>query len=676
IIHVGDTRYAIVYGGGKNQFEVEGKIKTITITLTGDIDVYAGGSYTFNNPINNFYDPCIVDLDKVNGYFTVVYKGYYGYVNLSTFNIFSSTGSVSHVKTVSLGSDGGFTPIIKPVKRNSEDGVYVVVYKTGDDSGLLKTVKMKNTGVIPCRPVVNASELCVNRLLGFSKMLPVSSNIVAILYPGFDSSCFIKTAKIVDGVIEDRFLDFFVVEIGRLSHDSSVCSGERPQWYDFCFYPDMIHVSGDVYAVAYYGRDNGGADRLIIKTVSINPVSGKISYINKAELVQVAYYVSIIKVTDEYYAVSLNYYIAGELKCGVVTVCIKDGGKTISLVDELVIENTMKVEYRDMTRVYWDNENNKGVFAMVYRYTALSPNNRLVVSTFEIDGSGFITDNVLKRADIDSCNNSAVPRIIPVADSKDRFVIIYRNTSNTGYLRTIRIYDNGKNISNIDIFKIGSSLSGSEYICYIEDRIYAVVYQTRQGSLYRYNLSFIKIGENGHINESFDNTTRFLFYMSYPNMIKLPGTSYHLLLYCYYPTILSVSSITVDKTPTPGHILKKKSCYGVYAMKNEANIILTAYVVNATGFSHTLTGFLTPKEWNHITIVYKEKNQEMRLYISTDPNQINLVSSSSISGKDSKINTSTYGLTFGSFNGFYDDFVIYNRDIIIGGDDLSEEGGG
>ena len=87
---------------------------------------------------------------------------------------------------------------------------------------------------------------------GWPNIIHVSGNVYAIAYLGDGSDGFLKTVTIAnDGQITDMVKD--TLEFDDLE-------GRRP---------NIIHVSGDVYAIAYWGFDFDG----FLKTVEITPSS-------------------------------------------------------------------------------------------------------------------------------------------------------------------------------------------------------------------------------------------------------------------------------------------------------------------------------------------------------------------------------------------------------------------
>lgn len=125
--------------------------------------------------------------------------------------------------------------------------VYAVVYCWNGD-GIIKTVRIGTSGTLADAP--DDTFTFETGLADKPRMVHVSGQTYAIAFCGPDSDGFIKTVTIgSDGQIGDSVLD-------SLEFDTLMgCE------------PSIIHVAGNVYAVAYRGNYNRGT----VKTIQIQP---------------------------------------------------------------------------------------------------------------------------------------------------------------------------------------------------------------------------------------------------------------------------------------------------------------------------------------------------------------------------------------------------------------------
>ena len=141
-----------------------------------------------------------------------------------------------------LDIDVGKIPDIIPVNGD----IYAIPYEGAGDDGFLKTVEIASTGEI------RDEELDTLEFDTSNGQTPdiiwISGDVYAIAYEGSGTDGFLKTATIADdGVIGNSVID-------TLEFDTS--EGQAP---------DIISISGDVYAIAYEGPGDDG----FLKTITI-----------------------------------------------------------------------------------------------------------------------------------------------------------------------------------------------------------------------------------------------------------------------------------------------------------------------------------------------------------------------------------------------------------------------
>ena len=136
----------------------------------------------------------------------------------------------------------GKTPDIIPISGD----VYAIAYAEDGDDGRLITVTIANDGQIT-EAIIDSVEFD-NAKGKTPNIIPISGNVYAIAYAGDLDDGFLITVTIAtDGQITDTVID-------TLEFDTS--QGKTP---------NIIPISGDVYAIAYAGNADAGS----LKTVTI-----------------------------------------------------------------------------------------------------------------------------------------------------------------------------------------------------------------------------------------------------------------------------------------------------------------------------------------------------------------------------------------------------------------------
>ena len=163
----------------------------------------------------------------------------------------NTSGQITNsvIDTLEFDNLKGKTPEIIPVSGN----IFAIAYAGNGDDGFLKTVEINTSGQIT-NSVIDTLEF--DTLKGKEpSIVPVAGNIYAIAYAGFGDDGFLKTVEITtSGQITNTVID-------TLEFDTS--NGKTPE---------IINVSGNVFAIAYAGsRDHG-----FLKTIVITN-SGQIS---------------------------------------------------------------------------------------------------------------------------------------------------------------------------------------------------------------------------------------------------------------------------------------------------------------------------------------------------------------------------------------------------------------
>ena len=256
-----------------------------------------------------------------------------------------------------------------------------------------------------------------------------------------------------NGTITDEFIDFG--ELGVFN----------------CYEPDFIHISGDIYAIAYRGFNDGG----YLKTVEITD-NGSInnSFVDSFEFeASYCFEPNITHVTGNVYVIVYKGYDEyGILKIVNIT---DEGNISDSVNDEIEID-TSYCSAPKIIPVNWSVPNNKGVYAIVYEGATGG-----ILKTAEIYGNGSINHSFSDyiqypkhrlEFDTDECHK---PDIIRVNGSF--YAIAYGSVaSEVGILKTVEILNNGSiNQSIINTSEYHQGYCDNPDIIHVNNSVYAFV---------------------------------------------------------------------------------------------------------------------------------------------------------------------------------------------------------
>ncbi len=287
-------------------------------------------------------------------------------------------GGVGWLKTVYITSAGQVTDVTDSLQFDATTGncpdiinvsgdIYAVAYNGGSGVGYLKTVEISQTGLI--------ADAIIDTFIFDAgtgdepDMIHVSGNIFAIAYEGPQSDGYVKTVEIAsNGMITDTQIDVF-------EFDSA--NGELP---------NIIHVSGNIFAIAYTGAGNDG----YVKTVEIatngqitEPVADTLEY----DLANGGH-PSIVHVAGDVYAIAYEG-AASDGRLATISIA-SDGQITDTVIDTLEHEASDGADPAIM-HIYGD------IFAVVYQ--TQSGVGRL--RTFEISVAGQITDSPIDTTEFE-----------------------------------------------------------------------------------------------------------------------------------------------------------------------------------------------------------------------------------------------------------------------------------
>lgn len=247
--------------------------------------------------------------------------------------------------------------------------------------------------------------------------------------------------------------------------------------------PSMIHISGDVYAIAYTGSGSDG----FVRTVSIDS-AGIVtnSLIDELEFdTSNGLYPDLIHVTGDVYAVA---YTGNGNDGWVASFTISaTGAISNSTIDDLEFD-TGDGLYPDIIAVDADT------FAVAYTGGGTDG----FLRTFNIDGAGNISNAVISTYEFDT-SNGAYPSIINVGPNV--FAIAYRGTGNDGFVITVTISNAGAiTASAIDALEFDTADCLWPELFHVDGSIYGVAYQGSGGDGFVRTFSISAVGDISNSN--------------------------------------------------------------------------------------------------------------------------------------------------------------------------------
>jgi hypothetical protein len=328
----------------------------------------------------------------------------------------------------------GYTPDVKQISST----LCAVAYKGPSNRGYLVTMAVSANGTIGSSVI---STLIYDNTAGYEpNIFLVSGNVYGVAYRGSGNAGILKTMSIAaNGVIS--------AVISTLSYDTNG------------YTPSVTQIASTVFAVAYRGASNKG----YIKTVTISS-GGAISatVISTLTLDNTACNEPcMIPVTGVYYAVA---YRGATNKGTLKTVSITSAGVISgTIVSTLIFDTT--AGYEPVITIVTTN-----IYAIAYR-----ANTNGSLKTVSISASGIIGSTVINTFVFDAAVSN-LPDIVQVASNV--FAIVYGNSTNKGYLKTVFINNSGAITQTaIDTFNFDAAAGYEPTIIQISSGIFGVAYR-------------------------------------------------------------------------------------------------------------------------------------------------------------------------------------------------------
>ncbi len=451
------------------------------------------------------------------------------------------------IDTLEFDAGSGYEPNIIHVSGN----VYAIAYRGIDGDGFLKTVEIATNGQIT-DSVIDSLEFDAGS--GYEpNIIHVSGNVYAIAYRGIDDDGFLKTVEIAtNGQITDTVID-------SLEFDT-----------DYGYEPDIIHVSGNIYAIAHRGAQDDG----FLKTVEI----------------------------------------------------ATNGQITDAVIDTLEFDA-------------WDGYTpniihvSGNVYALAYRGRF----NDGFLKTVEIATNGQITDTVIDALEFDT-RYGGEPNINPI--SGNVYAIAYKGKNELGTLKTVEIAANGQITDTvIDALKYDNALAYTPDLIPVSRNVYAVAYG---GPFTDGFLKTVEIATNGQITDAVIGSLEFdTDQGAQPDIIHVSGNVYTI---AYNGPADNGFLKTVE-------IITNKGLFKAGAYEIDADTATAFASIN----DQTISGAIS-SGWNHVVLIYDKNagSDQQTLYV-------NGVSTATANLTDA-INTNANSLIVGQlFKGTIDETAIYNR---------------
>jgi|GEM_PF-1389547 len=408
-------------------------------------------------------------------------------------------------------------------------------------------------------------------------IIHISGDIFAIAYQGVGSDGFIKTIEV------DSSGTFVSTSTDSFEYDTSKGVG-----------PDIINISGNVYAIAYQGNGNDG----FIKTITID-TSGNItaSAIDTLEFDTIqGKNVSFINISGDVYAVA---YKGADNDGFIKTVEIDTSGNITNTIIDTLEFDTGDTKFPELINI------SGNVYAVAYQSTG----NDGFVKTITIDTSGNITNTIIDTLEFDASSGKE-PQIRRV--SGNVYMFVYGGVGDDGFVKTITIDTSGNiTATAIDTLEYDTSRGRQPFVIPIVGDIFASIYQGNG------NDGFIKtfdIDSSGAIENSVVATLEFdTLFAAFPKIINISGDKY-LVAYEGSGAVGILNTVDINSTPTSVTVTAPN---GAESLTGSATTTITWTSANTSGnvkIEYSKDGFVL--DTNVITATTADDGS----YIWTIPN--------------------------------------------------------
>ena len=268
--------------------------------------------------------------------------------------------------------------------------------------------------------------------------------------------------------------------------------------------PDMVHVSGDIFAIAYENASGNGA------VVTIDITAAGVIGAGVIDLLEFDAVdgndVKIIHVLGDIFAIAYR----GPSSHGyLVTVEISTAGAMGAAVED-TLEFDASACYDPDPIMRTDS-----IIAVVYRDAA----NQGKIITASIAAGGAIGDTVIDTENAWAANCNA-PSIVHI--SGDIYAVAYRNNLYTGHICTVSITAGGEIGAAVeDTLEFDGGFSNNPRVCHISGSIFAIAYRGVDDDGW---LCTVSITAGGEIGAAVIDTLEFeATFCAHPDIIHIGG---------------------------------------------------------------------------------------------------------------------------------------------------------
>jgi len=229
---------------------------TISLNFIEDLSVEAYFKFPDYNYITNntFASPFGLDPNIIHVYndiYAVAYRSQAAKGYVRTVNISSKNGSIiKNIYNDNIEFEG--TSAYWPKLCHVSDNIYIVAYANAENNPkyvFLQTLRIANNGTTG--PLLGNYSFGAHQVYD-PEIIKICDNLTALIYRSATDTGMIETINITNNY--QTFSNDPVNGIYEFENNK-------------CFEPDVVHVSGNIYAIAYGNKSGDG----ILKTVSITP---------------------------------------------------------------------------------------------------------------------------------------------------------------------------------------------------------------------------------------------------------------------------------------------------------------------------------------------------------------------------------------------------------------------
>lgn len=570
ITHVAGNIYAIAYGG----FKCAGTIRTVEIYNDGSVKQEVIDAFEFDSGISGYgREPSIIHLS--GGIYAIAYRGPDNDGWLKTVEIFSNgTINKSIIDSYEFDTSTCYQPRI--IRINND--VYAIVYQGTNTDGLLNTVKIANNGTIS-KPRIDYAEIGIFECQ-YPNIIHVTSNIYALAFRGFYDDGYLRTIEIrSDGSINDTIIDSFKFQSGEVLD------------------PMLYHINNDIFGIVYSNKISG-VWHGFVRTVKIES-NGNITGIDTLDFDPTqGIRPDIVHVNGNIYAIAYR----GPSNDGYLkTISINNAGIiSIAGMDTKIFDSNY-IYYPDIINITGD------IFAIAY--TGYGYDGYL--TTVQIDNTGTILSSGIDTLEFDTsfCYYSNIVKV-----NEDIFAIAYTSSGYDGTVRTIKIDFNGMIVGGvIDSLEFDSYYDYYPNMVHIKDRVFALVYTRYHQRAYAVTF---RIGENGELTNQADSNYCFessVYYLAQCRMIHINGSIFAIAYRNPYYDGL-IRTIRIDYTPIVGYIVTRSDAYRL----NANSTTVFAKIYGQSGGVKEISAPLSPG-FNYVVLTYNKNagSNQMKLYVNT-----------------------------------------------------------